>query len=123
MVPVRADHKKIAPDGLDYSAGGHVGAGETYEVGLLREIKEELGLMLNESDLRYLASFTPLGGDNWFRKVFVYRTNKAPKYNTDDFKSYEWMTPVELHLALKNGVPAKTSLLETVDFIVKNDLI
>lgn len=29
-IPVRTAEKKIAPNGYDYSAAGHVGAGDTY---------------------------------------------------------------------------------------------
>lgn len=122
-VPVRAKDKKIAPGGLDYSAGGHVGSGETYKVGLLREAEEELGLILREGDLRLVASFTPLGGNNWFRRLFLYRSNEVPKYNKEDFSSYKWMLPSELLRALHSGVTAKASMLETVEYVVGHNLI
>lgn len=114
-VPKRTLDKKIAPGGLDYSAGGHVSSGESYEIGLIREVEEELGLMLEPSELRFIAAFTPRVGDPWFRKLFIYRSNEAPGYNTEDFSGYSWLYPEELLEQLKLGVPAKTSMRVTVE--------
>lgn len=113
-VPHRNSNKEIAPSGLDYSAGGHVGAGEDYVIGCLREIEEELNLTLQPDDLQFVAKFTPSGGDRWFRTLFIYESNDTPVYNTDDFSEYYWMTCEELLQKLKAGELAKESMLETV---------
>lgn len=57
----RAMTKKIAPGKFDVSVGGHYGAGEDAAVAGPREIREELGLDVQFSELH------PLG-----RRVFVY---------------------------------------------------
>ena len=58
-IPRRAAHKHIAPNGLDYSAGGHVSAGETYLEACLHEIQEELGLKVSKQDLTFVHKFPP----------------------------------------------------------------
>lgn len=121
-VPIRTLDKRIAPGGLDYSAGGHVAAGEGYEIGLIRETEEELGLKLQSEDLRFVATFMPREGDLWFRKLFLYNSNEVPDYNTEDFSGYNWMYPRELFGKLVAGAPAKTSMLVTVEKVLQLDL-
>lgn len=112
-IPKRPPHKKIAPNGLDYSCGGHVSSGEDYSTSALREIEEELNLQLKESDLEFIQKFR--NDDlHYYRAVYLYRSNETPDYNPDDFVSAEWMTPKELLAKLEAGVPAKTSIHETV---------
>ena len=43
-IPRRTAIKKIAPNGLDFSAAGHVGSGKTYDEEMIKEISEELNL-------------------------------------------------------------------------------
>lgn len=112
-VPKRADHKRIAPGGLDYSTGGHVGAGESYEDAAVREIKEELNLDITKEDLEFVRKFEPTELP-YFRVLYIYHSNVAPRYNPDDFVSAEWLSPEELIKKLDGGVPAKSSMRETV---------
>lgn len=112
-IPTRTAHKKIAPNGLDYSMGGHVGAGEDYMTSALREIQEELNLDLRPTDLRFVKKFSPTELA-YFRCLYVYRSNQAPGYNPDDFVGAEWLAPEEVIARIDNGIPAKTSLRETV---------
>ena len=113
-IPRRTLDRKIAPGGLDYSCGGHVGSGETYERGLLREIEEELNLKLSEADLTFLANFGPRQGLPYFSEIYLYRSDKAPTYNPDDFSEYEWIMPDKLVERLSDGELAKSSMLETM---------
>jgi len=110
-VPRRSPHKKVAPNGLDYSAGEHIKSGETYIAGMLRGMQEELKLRLLEKDLEYLGkvSNAPVGIP-YFNSVFIYRSNEAPHYNSDDFSSYEWLKPDVFLQRVKAGEPAKRDL-------------
>lgn len=54
-IPKRTAHKSIAPNGLDYSVGGHVDAGEDYRTALIREAQEEIDLAIDESKLEFIA--------------------------------------------------------------------
>lgn len=118
-IPKRTMYKKIAPGGLDYSMGGHVSAGETYMESALREIQEELNLNLSPRDLQFVKKFGPSTTLPYFRILYVYRSNEAPKYNLDDFTTAYWLNPQEVLDMLDSGVLAKTSLRETIETFIK----
>jgi isopentenyl-diphosphate Delta-isomerase len=56
----RAATKRLWPDRKTISTSGHVDPGETFEQAAVREVREELGVDLRQSDLRLLGSFTGL---------------------------------------------------------------
>jgi isopentenyl-diphosphate delta-isomerase len=114
-VPKRTAYKKIAPNGLDYSAGGHVSSGETYDEAMVKEVSEELNLQLSHDELEVLGVMGP-GDNRYIRKIYRYHTNETPQYNPDDFVSAEWMTIESLKGILKSGVPAKESILPTLEY-------
>lgn len=112
-IPKRTADKKIAPNGLDYSMGGHVGSGEGYIESALREIKEELNLDLAPDDLQFIAKFEPTIIP-YFRALYIYRSNETPNYNPDDFVSADWLSPDEIVAQIDSGASAKATLRETV---------
>lgn len=118
-IPRRTMNKKIAPGGLDYSMGGHIGAGETYEQGVVREIEEELGLSLTPQDLKFITKFPPAASP-YFRALYLYETDSVPNYNRDDFTEYYWLTPAELLEQLEAVEPAKDSLAQSVRYLLGN---
>ena len=123
-IPRRTMQKTIAPGGLDYSASGHVSSGESYFECLKRETKEELGLNLDTKSVRLVHKFPPTGAEKlFFRAVYLYKTDKVPAYNHEDFSGYEWLSPSGLLSKLKAGEPAKRSLPETIEYLVENQLI
>jgi len=117
-IPKRPPHKKIAPNGLDFSCGGHVGSGESYTESALREIEEELNVSLNKDDLEFVKKFRD-DDIRYFREVYIYRSDETPQYNTDDFVSAEWITPTELLAKLESGVAAKGSIAPTVKELIR----
>lgn len=116
-VPKRAAHKKIAPNGLDYSMGGHVGSGEIYIESALREIQEELNISLVEDDLEFVHKFPP-SNLPYFRAFYIYESDISPAYNTDDYVSADWLSPQEILDRLDAGIPAKDSLRETIEYLL-----
>lgn len=112
-VPKRPAHKRIAPNGLDFSAGGHVGSGESYMESALREIAEELNLDLKADDLIPVKKFRD-DDVRYFREVYIYKSDKEPSYNPNDFVSAEWLSADALIAKLDSGAVAKTSIRETV---------
>ncbi len=118
-IPRRDMNKSIAPGGLDFSASGHVAAGESYLQGLKREAKEELDLDIDLKLLKLVYKFPPTGVETmFFRSIYLYYYNEAPQYNADDFSGYEWLTPEELLKKPRSGEPAKRSLQETVEYLI-----
>ena len=57
LLQQRAKTKAIYPLLWDVSVAGHIDAGETLTSGAVREIKEEIGLMVSESDLHKIGVF------------------------------------------------------------------
>lgn len=58
-IPKRSPLKTFAPNGLDYSVGGHLLTGEDYIDGLIREFQEEVRLSIKPGDLTPISSSTP----------------------------------------------------------------
>lgn len=102
-IPRRTLHKRIFPGGLDVSVGGHVESGESYEVALARELKEELDLDIEQIPYRLLGHLSPYNEDvSAFMNVYEIRSDHSPNYNTNDFLEAFWLTPQELLNRIKH---------------------
>ena len=118
-VPRRASWKKIAPNGLDFSAGEHVQSGETYEAAALRGCQEELGLTVTPSDLAYVGKITPSqSGVPYFESLFIYHANQVPQYKKTDFVGFEWLKAAALRERLQAGEPAKKGLMPSLKLLL-----
>ena len=76
----RSPKKDSFPNMLDVSAAGHISAGETPIEGALRELKEELGISANPTDLNLLGtvkmqSVQPNYFNNEFVDIYLYHTS------------------------------------------------
>lgn len=58
LLQQRSPYKKLWPNKWDVTVGGHVNAGEFGRQALLRECKEELGVDINDDDIKFLVSST-----------------------------------------------------------------
>ncbi|GAA4304187.1 NUDIX hydrolase [Aestuariibaculum suncheonense] len=57
LLSQRSAKKSICPLMWDVSVAGHIDAGESIEQAALRETKEEIGLIITESDLQKIGMF------------------------------------------------------------------
>lgn len=77
LLQQRSASKTICPLLWDVSVAGHVDAGETIKQAAIREIKEEIGLVISENDLHEIGVFECFqsypGGiiDNEFHHTFI----------------------------------------------------
>lgn len=53
LLQLRAKTKSAYPEHWSFSFGGHVRHGESYEEGLIREAKEEVGVTFDKKDFRF----------------------------------------------------------------------
>ena len=56
----RSDHKLLWPNMWDVTIGGHVISGEFGRQTLIREAKEELGIDIDDNDIKYLVGSTSI---------------------------------------------------------------
>lgn len=119
-VPTRTSDKTIAPNGLDYSVGGHVSSGEDYITTLIRETEEELNIKIQEKDVEFVAEMIS-DEIRYIRHIFLLRRNQTPDFNPNDFVSAEWLFPDEVQQKIEEGYPAKNNLAETIE-VLKNYL-
>lgn len=117
-IPTRQPHKKIAPNGYDFSASGHVGAGQTYEAAALKEMSEELNINAKVSDLNHIGVFDPIGKVPYFHHVYLYKFNGDPIFNNEDFAHGAWKAPSKAIQDIQNGHPAKDILLDAIKLLV-----
>jgi isopentenyldiphosphate isomerase len=78
ITPRRSLSKKMFPGSLDFSVGGHVCSGETYDTAIIRELKEELGVELPIGKVTSLGKLTPLEhGVSSFMMVYMCRLSSG----------------------------------------------
>lgn len=112
-IPRRTAHKRIFPNALDMSMGGHVESGETYDEAFARETLEELNIDVASADVRMIGKFTPLTHRlNAFMQLYVIRSDVAPNYNPNDFSEAFWLSPEKLLAWIEGGEPCKGDLPE-----------
>jgi len=75
----RSKSKDTLPDLLDISVAGHVEIGDSYEEAAVREVEEETGVKIKESDLKLIGKIrrdsedkTTETNNNIFEKMFIY---------------------------------------------------
>lgn len=110
-IPRRTADKRIFPNCLDFSMGGHVASGESYEQALMRETHEELNIELNTCEFRETAYLNHQEhGVVSFMKIYEMTVETAPEYNPADFCADYWLTPKELLEQIAAGDGAKDNL-------------
>ncbi len=114
-IPRRGPHKKIFPLCLDMSMGGHVESGEDYDLSFKRELLEELGIDADSTEWKLIGHLTPHKDSvSAFMNVYEIQTDDVPKFNTDDFIEYFWLSPSELLTKIEQGEKTKGDLPKLV---------
>ena len=60
LLQKRSSNKKLWPNMWDVTVGGHVIVGEFGRQALIRETREELGIEINDEDIKYLVGSTSI---------------------------------------------------------------
>ena len=115
-IPLRGPNKRIFPNALDLSVGGHVESGETYDFSFARETSEELGIDVSNVQWKLLGKCTPHEhGVAAFMQVYEISAEAVPNWNHDDFTEAFWLTPAEIHQRIVSGEKAKPDLTTLLD--------
>ena len=75
LLQKRAAHKETFPSMWDISVAGHIDAGESPLEGALREIREEIGIRVDEKDLEYAYTIRmeyPYPARGWINREHCY---------------------------------------------------
>lgn len=92
----RSRHKECAPGLWDSSAAGHLHAGESYDSGALRELKEELGIDLAQAPSR-LFKLEACAATGW-EFVWVYRGQTEGPFILDpnEIEAGDWFSAAHI---------------------------
>lgn len=60
LLQKRSGNKKLWPNMWDVTVGGHVDSGEFGRQALIREVREELGVEIDDNDIKYLIGSTSI---------------------------------------------------------------
>lgn len=114
LVPKRSSNRKIFPNCYDFSVGGHVNSGETYEQAAYRELEEELGI--KNVELNKVAYFNPyISESNTFQTVYTLNYNKAiTNYDKDGIEDIFYFSKEEIKKLMNNN----PNLFKTDYFVV-----
>lgn len=93
LVQKRASCKKTLPNYWDMPCAGHVDAGEDTIDGVIREAKEEIGLILNKEDCKFMFEY--LEEDcHEIGQVYFVKSNKAIeefKLQIEEVSEIKWL--------------------------------
>jgi isopentenyldiphosphate isomerase len=109
-IPRRTADKRIFPNCLDMSVGGHVESGESYDEAFRRETLEELNIDMSRASYRLLGKLSPKDGVSAFMNVYEVKTDVAPAYNPADFIGFFWLKPEALIDKINSGDISKGDL-------------
>lgn len=119
LLQKRSKNKKLWPDLWDITAGGHVLSGEWGYQALIREVNEELGIVLEENDIKYLVGSTSVNikGDvinKHFNECFIINKDidiSDIALQEDEVSDIRWFTKEEIINRINNnfdGITDKT---------------
>ena len=87
LIQKRSATKKSHPNCWDISGAGHIRAGESVIDGAIRELKEELGVEVEEKDLEYIATIKSTKNPKNMEFGYVYLlkcNNQVEEYIFED---------------------------------------
>lgn len=92
----RCAHKVENPGLWDSSVAGHVDAGETYDECCLRELQEEIGLLLHVTPQRLFKLSASPGNGMEFSWIYRIVTDKTLRLNHHEIERGEWCSIKEV---------------------------
>lgn len=107
LIQQRLATAKKCPNMWETASGGAI-AGDDGVQGALRELEEELGIVADKNDLRFIGSYARI---NDFVEVFLLKKNidiNSLKLQTDEVQAAKWVSIPEFEKIIKNGLASDT---------------
>ena len=120
--PTRHHKKKLWPNMIDASIGGHVTSGETYFEAFKRETMEEARLDVSNKSWKFLTKLLPYKDNiGSFTCVYIiFCDDQEIKFNTNDFSSGNWIDFNSIESFLSNeSAEMKPDLPVLIDILIK----
>ena len=124
IVPKRSGNRRIFPNCYDFSVGGHVNSGESYEQAAYRELKEELNI--ENVKLIEIGYFNPYKDNvDTFSKLYLLRyNNKIEEYDKEGITEIFYMTIDEIKkLIIKEPKKFKSDYEKMIKYIINKNII
>lgn len=125
LLQKRSAHKKLWPNMWDVTVGGHVNSGEFGRQALIRETKEELGIDINDNDIKYLVGSTSINEENGiinkhYNECYLIIKNINPadiKLQEDEVSEIKYFTKDELLKRISNNYEGLTLKVGAWNFL------
>ncbi len=127
LLQKRSANKKTWPNMWDVTAGGNVLAGEFGFEAVIRELKEELGISINKSNLTFIGSVVSSNkrGDiinNYFNEYFIASKDLDEtklELQEEEVSAVKWMEKEEIIERVKNKYDGITDKEGCWEYLVK----
>jgi len=120
LLQKRSMNKDVQPGKWDTAVGGHLDSGEDFQTAVLREIKEELGLLVDFSDLEYIMD-AKIRNSIESENIKVYKLIHAGPFNfqKEEIEKVEFWDMGDLEKSIESNPKAFTPnlLLELKFFL------
>jgi 8-oxo-dGTP diphosphatase len=113
----RSMHDDKRPGELDFPGGG-VEIGEDVTVAMVREVHEEVGLVINQAEAKIFYAHTDVvGGESITRLVFYIRVDKPQIVLSFEHSEYRWVNAEKVSAEFPHPVWGAS-----VDYALKHGL-
>lgn len=127
LLQQRSKNKRLWPNLWDVTAGGHVLAGEFGTQALIREIKEELDLDVEEAQVKYLICSTSSNvkgniKNNHFNECYIVTKDvdiSKIKLQEEEVADIKWFTKEDIINRINKGFEGITEKVGAWDFLKK----
>lgn len=127
LLQKRSANKKLWPNMWDVTVGGHVNCGEFGRQALIRETKEELGIEINDDDIKYLVGSTSINeqGDiinKHYNECYLITKNidiSTIKLQKEEVSEVKYFSKKELLERISNNYNELTKKIDAWNFLEK----
>ena len=110
----RGKHKVENPGMWDSSVAGHVDAGESYDECCVREVEEEVGLILDQVPPRLFKLDASVDTGMEFAWVYRVETDKTLVPNLEEMSGGDWFDPAELDRWVSSGAKSLSPVFQFI---------